>query len=454
MRNYLILAASLAATTVQAQTLPPVRPLGATVARSTEQMTAVTTAVPLPGGKVLVNDILKRRVLLFDSTLSQVTVVADSTGSTANAYGARPGGLISYRGDSALFIDPASLSMLVINSEGKITRVMSAPRPQDVMALVGGATGFPGFDAAGKLVYRAPPRMSMAGMPGAPAGGGRAAGAPPGSPNASTVATPDSVALVRFDLGTRTVDTAGFFRIQRSSMTVTQLPSGGMMMSSKINPLPIVDDWALLSDGTIAFVKGADYSLQWVDPDGSRRTTGKVPYEWQRLDEDGKAAVLDSTRKALEQARERMQAQIAAGGPVTAAPGGASVGTEFSVRIAAGAAAPPSRGGGDGRGAAPGGARFEMPINLVDAEELPDYRPAFTAGSSRGDLDGNLWVRTTSPVGNEGPIYFVINTKGEVSDRVQLPQNRTIAGFGKNGDVFLAVRDAEGNARVERAKVK
>ena len=68
MRNYLILAASLAATTVQAQTLPPVRPLGATVARSTEQMTAVTTAVPLPGGKVLVNDILKRRVLLFDST--------------------------------------------------------------------------------------------------------------------------------------------------------------------------------------------------------------------------------------------------------------------------------------------------------------------------------------------------------------------------------------------------
>ena len=168
MRNYLILAASLAATTVQAQTLPPVRPLGATVARSTEQMTAVTTAVPLPGGKVLVNDILKRRVLLFDSTLSQVTVVADSTGSTANAYGARPGGLISYRGDSALFIDPASLSMLVINSEGKITRVMSAPRPQDVMALVGGATGFPGFDAAGKLVYRAPPRMRMAGMPGAP----------------------------------------------------------------------------------------------------------------------------------------------------------------------------------------------------------------------------------------------------------------------------------------------
>ena len=460
MRKSLILAASLAATMAQAQTLPPVRPLGATVARSTEPMTAVTTAVPLPGGKVLVNDILKRRVLLFDSTFTQVTVVADSTSSTANAYGARPGGLISYRGDSALFIDPASLSMLVINSDGKITRVMSAPRPQDVSALVGGTTGFPGFDAKGKLVYRAPPQMRMGG-PGAPAGGGggggrAAGGAPAGSPGATTMATPDSVALVRFDLGTRTVDTAGFFKIQRSSMTVTQLPNGGMMASSKINPMPIVDDWALLSDGTIAFVKGADYSIHWVDPDGSTRTTGKVPYEWQRLDDDSKAAVLDSTRKALEAARERMQAQIASGGPITAVPGGAAVGGEVAVRMAvtAGAAgAPPSRGGGDGRGG-PGGARFEMPINLVDVDELPDYRPAFTAGSSRGDLDGNLWVRTTSPVGNEGPIYFVINKKGEVIDRVQLPQNRTITGFGKDGDVYLAVRDAEGNARIERAKIK
>ena len=59
MRKSLILAALLAPQ-VQAQTLPPIRPLGATVARSTEPMGTVTTAVTLPGGKVLVNDILKR----------------------------------------------------------------------------------------------------------------------------------------------------------------------------------------------------------------------------------------------------------------------------------------------------------------------------------------------------------------------------------------------------------
>lgn len=94
------------------------------------------------------------------------------------------------------------------------------------------------------------------------------------------------------------------------------------------------------------------------------------------------------------------------------------------------------------------------PISMVNADQLPDYRPAFTGGSARGDLNGNLWVRTTSPVGNAGPIYFVINQKGEVIDRVQIPASRLIVGFAKNGDVYMTIRDADGNARVERAKLK
>jgi hypothetical protein len=440
MRRYLpFLALLAAAAPMGAQTLPPVRPIGETVARSTEPMGSVSTAIALPGGKVLVNDILKRRVLLLDSTLTEVTVVADSTSSTANAYGNRAGGLLAYRGDSALFVDPASMSMLVINSEGKITRVMSAPRPQDVGFLIGGPNGTPGFDAKGRLVYRAQPRITRM---------ARGGGSGPMLPE-----FPDSALVVRFDLGTRTLDTAGFFRINRLNMTVTQTASGGMMVTSTINPIPTVDDWALLADGTIAFVKGADYSITWVRPDGSTESTGKVPYEWQRLDEDGKAALLDSARAAMEAAREKAQQQLASGQAVTVAPGGGGAGPETAFRMGATAAgAPPARGGG-----APGaaGTRLEMPpINMVNADQLPDYRPAFTAGAARGDLEGNLWVRTTSPVGNAGPIYFVINTKGEVIDRVQFPEGRLLVGFGKNGDVFLALRDADGNARVETAKVR
>src|SRR5919205_4190043 len=139
--------------------------LAAVVARASETFVNVNGVRQLPGGRVLVNDPIGRRVLMFDSTLSNVTVVADTTSATANAYGTRPGGLIAYRADSTLFVDPASLSMLLIDPNGKIARVMSAPRAQDIRFLIGGPFGAPGFDPSGKLVYRAPPNF-MAFGPG------------------------------------------------------------------------------------------------------------------------------------------------------------------------------------------------------------------------------------------------------------------------------------------------
>ena len=136
-----------------AQSLPPIRQLGPVTAVAKEPLGAVSSVRQLPDGRVLVNDILGRRVVMFDSSLSTVTVIADTTSATASAYGVRPGGLIAYRGDSTLFVDPASLSMLLIDPNGKITRVMSAPRANDVGFLVGGPFGNPGFDPKGRLVY-------------------------------------------------------------------------------------------------------------------------------------------------------------------------------------------------------------------------------------------------------------------------------------------------------------
>src|SRR6478672_10307222 len=86
-----------------AQTLPPIRQLGPVTAVAKEPLGAVTTVRSLPDGRVLVNDIIGRRVVMFDSSLATVTVVADTTSATANAYGVRPGGLIPFRGDSTLF---------------------------------------------------------------------------------------------------------------------------------------------------------------------------------------------------------------------------------------------------------------------------------------------------------------------------------------------------------------
>jgi hypothetical protein len=69
-------------------------------------------------------------------------------------------------------------------------------------------------------------------------------------------------------------------------------------------------------------------------------------------------------------------------------------------------------------------------------------------------MDGNLWVRTipTSAIAG-GPVYDVINRKGELIDRVQIPVGRTILGFGPGGVVVLANRDGA-TVTVERASVR
>jgi hypothetical protein len=440
-----------AAQTSFAQSLPPVRQLGPVTAVAKEPLASVTTVRHLPDGRVLVNDIVGRRVVMFDSALSLVAVVADTTSATANAYGVQPGGLIAYKGDSTLFVDPASLSMLLIDPSGKIARVMAAPRANGVGFLVGGPFGNPGFDPKGRLVYRAPP--SFAGFRPQPGGSGSRL------PQFPT--PPDSAALVRFDLASRKTDTATFFKTPKFNVTITQSPDGGVRVSTTTNPLPQGDDWALLPDGTIALVRTKDFHVDWLNPDGTTTASPKIPFQWERLTDEAKVAFVDSAKIAIE--KQRASGQFGRDG-----------GQVFTRTTVDGAAGAPRR---DGAGDAPrtgstpvpapngnttvttggpGGGAFGggqlPPLTMIAPSELPDYKPAFAPGSTRADAEGNLWIRTSQNV-DVRPVYDIINRKGELIDRVQLPANRVLAGFGEGGVVYLAVRDGA-TAHLERARVK
>ncbi|HEX9128126.1 MAG TPA: hypothetical protein VF850_03100 [Gemmatimonadaceae bacterium] len=444
-----------------AQSLPPIRQLGPVTAVAKEPLGSVTTVRHLADGRILVNDIVGRRVVMFDSSLSTMTVIADTTSATANAYGVQPGGLIAYRGDSTLFVDPASLSMLLIDPNGKIARVMSAPRAQDVGFLIGGPFGNPGFDPKGRLVYRAPP--NFAAFRPAPGSANRL-------PQFPTF--PDSAALVRFDLATRKVDTVTFFKTPKFNLNVTQSPDGGVRVTSTTNPLPQGDDWALLADGTIALVRTKDYHVDFLNPDGTTTSSPKIPFQWERLTDEGKVAFIDSAKVAIEKARASGQfgqtgaSQIMLRGPEAGGAGSAG------RRDGAGGDAPRSgptpapapnaqsgtmtvTSGGNTSVTAvgPGGAGGPLPpLTMISPSELPDYKPAFLPGSTRADADGNLWVRTSQNVAAR-PVYNVINRKGELIDRVQLPANRVLVGFGEGGVVYLAVRDGT-TAHLEKARVK
>jgi hypothetical protein len=423
---------------------PAARPLGPALATS-EAMGAVSAVRQLPGGRVLVNDPVRRRVVLLDSMMKTIAVVADTTAATQHAYGVQGGGLLAWTGDSTLFLDPASLSMLVLDPNGMIVRVKAAPRPEDVLSLVGGALGFPGFDAKGRLVYRA------SGFSFNRRGGG----------GFQAPAIPDSAPLVRFDLATRVLDTAAFIKVNAPKIAMSQNDEGRRQVSITVNPLPEVDDWAVLPDGRIAILRH-DYHVDYVDADGHVVSAPKIPYDWQRLDDSAKSAIVDSAKALAQRAGPGGLFQLLSGGGDASTGPGGFPGGGFRVgfgggaggfgggrgnRGAGGGGAPPRRAAGGGnRG---GGGRQ---VEIVAPSALPDYRPAFANGSVRADASGDLWVRTipTKPSA-AGPEYDVIDGTGRLAERVTIPPGTTIAGFGLGGTVYLGVRDAAG-VHVVRAR--
>ncbi len=433
--------AAFGATTLGAQQPgPKLRPLGPVVNKSADLLDAVSTARQLPDGRLLVNDISGRKLVLFDADLAKFAVLADTTSATGNAYSSRAGGLIAWKGDSSLFVDPQSLSMLVIDPNGKIGRSMAAPRANDAGLLIGGPTGTPGVDVNGRLVYRAQPGFRMA--PPAPGSSGI-----PQMP-----AIPDSAPLVRYDLAARKLDTVTFLKTAKANVQVSQDDKGRMSVMVTMNPMPVADDWALLTDGSIAVIRAQDYHIDWTRPSGEKISTGKMSFDWRRLSDEDKIAFLDSARTAMEKLRQNMMN----GGNATA--GGVQAQQQ---RVVVGGDGPNradalrADAGGPPRAMTMGAGQNAMsvqPINMVPPSELPDYAPPFSPGAARGDLEGNLWIRTSKVVSG-GSQYDVINSKGEIVDRVLMPAGRVIAGFGRGGVVYMGVREEKG-VRLEMAKVK
>ena len=444
-------AALLAASAAGAQQGPAVRALGPVVATAGDTINTVAAVRALSDGRVIVNDPFGRRLLLLDQNLKLQSVIADSLNPAAT-YGPRPSGMIPFRGDSTLFVDAQSMSMLVIDPQGKVARVMAIPRSQDAGALTSSAFGSVGFDptGGGRFVYRAFPEMRIQRGPGGPGGGG-------GGPMAFNFPTPpDTAAIVRVDLATRKVDTLTWIKVPQPKIDMQRDAEGRITGINVVNnPLPQVDDWALLPDGTVAAVRGRDYHVDFIAPDGAASSAPKVPFAWERLTDEQKVAFIDSVKAA--RARMANAPQTAAGAQAVdgmrmavregAARGAVEGGVRMSIVMAG-----PGGEGGPPRREGPGGPTAVQSITssqtvFVQPSELPDYKPPFLANSTRADLDGNLWVRIQG-----GYVYDVINKKGELVDRVRVPANRQIVGFGP-GTVYLTSREGT-TTKLEVAKIR
>jgi len=386
---------------------PRVRTIGPILATSTENVGQAVTVRATSDGHVLVGAGLRQRVYAFDSTLKTFTIVVDS-GTGTGTIPIRTTGLIPYVGDSTLLPDFGANALHVLDASGKQVRSMAPPRAQDLLFLgVPASFGRPGFDQKGRLIYRTqiPPNV-------------RPTPTPSGSQKVEmTPVNPDSAPIVRGDFDTRHIDTLAWMKTPsqgRMAMEIKENPAGGaptIMMHMLINPFSMADEWSLLSDGTIAIVRAHDYHIDWIDPDGTRRSSPKMPIDWRRYTDAERTQRADSVKRvADEQIKRATSAQAGAGGP-----------------------------------------QIKVDIGIVPDSEFPSFWPPIQAGSVLADLEGRLWILpTTSTNVANGFTYDVVNRKGEVVERVQLPKDRVLVGFGPHSTVYLT--RAEGKATfLERA---
>jgi hypothetical protein len=395
---------TIATTTfAQAPTRAPIRSLGSTIAKAPAIFDTLINVRGLSDGRVVVNDVIAYRLVVLDSSFTNVVVWADTTGATKNNYGAEPAVILPVAGDSSVILEARSNSFVMIDPHGNFGRVFALPKSSDrdavmMSSIYGGA----GIDPMGRLVYIGRPGPLDVPIPGCGA--------------TKPTLTADSVPLVRASFESRVIDTIA--RLRFSLIAAEVVPNSNRSdcwaWKLKADVLPLHgDQWVVLSDGTVAIIREQDYRVDWIGPDGSVVSSPKMPFDWRPITAEEKQRMIDSVA--------RIQDSVAASRPVHPD-------------------APPD---------------YKFPSRpVVGPTEIPDYYPPTRLGSMKVDFEGNLWVPpTTSRDARGGLLYDVVNRKGEVIERVQLPAGRVIASFVPGGKVVL--RASEGKkVTLELARVR
>ncbi len=421
--------------------------------KATETFGAIVGVRQSADGKVLVNDAFRHQLKLFDSTLATSTAVLDSTQGSSNSYGPVGLPLMPFVGDSSLMVDWNAQTLLVVDGHGQIARGLALPSIRDFRSITSPGTG---VDAKGRLVFRA----MRTGVRGA---------------SSTSLDYPDSIAIVRADLDQRKTDTIA--RFARPLMTVSSEKYGDGS-SSRIfafDPLQAADEWAVLSNGAVAIVRGHDYHIDWIQPDGSLTSTPKLPFDWKRFTDDDKQRLADSVRGVQNGllAAGYPNAELRTRGPLSCGR------TPFDPDADAGRGGgrgtgrsgndgnpPPTNAGCTGIQMLTGGGGVRRPgvptlpaippmIDLTRSGAIADYDPPLAVGGTIADRDGNLWIlpRKTKLAPHGELVYDVVNSKGELFERVRVPAGRAIAGFGPGGVVYLTSGDLSSGFSLERTRL-
>ncbi len=365
------------------------RTLGQPEVEFAEPFTRLVGVRELKDGRVVTADIRDKVIQLIDFKSRRMTKIGRE-GSGPKEFGL-PMALIDLPGDSSAVYDPLNQRLLVINPDGTPGVFISSSG--------GGAgggggmairVGAPSFtDARGRMYSLAPNIRPTA-------NGG--------------MESSDSSAILRYDRAAGKTDTVGFVRTPSSN---TQVSGGAGRMEFRMgvaNPFLARDAWFVTPDGKVGVVRSPEYRIDWVYP---QKSTGKaIAFSPIKVSEKHKQAWRDNRKNqtAIMMTNNNGQRSMSVGAP----------------RVA------------------------DMP----DPTDWPDLMPPFLAASRLLVApNGNVWVQRVTDANETRATYDVINPAGQVVERVVLPKQTTVIGFG-NGTTYTVRTDEDDLQYLQRHRSK
>lgn len=200
----------------------------------------------------------------------------------------------------------------------------------------------------------------------------------------------DSLNVLRIARGDTVADTVAKLRLPPWGMG--QFGEQKKMVSTVFGPR---DLFGVLPDGSIWIARASTNSVDWRSPDGAWLRGERLPY-----------APIPVLQKEKDLFLERLRRQMATAG-------------------------------------APAGIELSYPF----AEE----KPPFIAGAT--NPAGEAWLQRPRPIEDSIPVWDAIGRNGKLLRSVRLPRSATLAGFGRDGRVYLVLREDDGTQRIARFTV-
>ena len=350
----------------------------------------VTTAIEIKPGQVLALDGIELELAMVDFAQGSKTAIGRQ-GSGPGEYRV-PTGLFRLAGDTNWILDAAQQRLVAFNPD--LTAGTSIPMimfDQSTMT----ATSAPFFTDRKGQVYAS----AMAIQVGRGGAGGTDA----------QISLPDSVGVVK-------IDPRG--KVPRAELARVRFPISGkpdikmngtaMKYTMAYPGLVASDPWTVFPDGRIAIVRGANYSVEFIAPDGKKSAPTRIAYSPIRVTAADQKAEMDEARRVMQEQGKAAQKMMPAG--------------------------------------------MTMDFELLPPASWPaNYPPVAPLGALAG-ADGRLWVKRSTPIRIGREQWDVIDQGGKLVASWRLPAKTTLVAVGQ-GVVYTTRTDEDDLRYLQRVEI-